>query len=135
MSTKQPAFRFAVPVLIAVLLLTPILPELALAQEATDACANATAAVSRNISGGIWIAAGFFGCIFGLVLAYAIEPNPPATALVGKSPEYVASYIDCYRSATKSKQTNSAWIGCGGCALACAIYFIGLAAAVDDSSY
>ena len=65
-----------------------------------------------STNGNLWLAAGCLAGIIGVVIAYVIEPNPPATALLGKSPEYVAAYTDGYKMAAKRIQTSKAWTGC-----------------------
>jgi hypothetical protein len=55
------------------------------------------------------------GCLLGLVgwlIAYIVEPNPPATRLLGKSADYVAVYTDAYKKAGKSAQATRALGGC-----------------------
>jgi hypothetical protein len=65
-----------------------------------------------DVNGSIWFAVGcLLGCV-GWVLAYAIQPNPPAMRLVGKSPEYVAAYTDAYKEAGKKVQAKQALVGC-----------------------
>jgi hypothetical protein len=68
-------------------------------------------AARANVNGTLWLAAGCVS-IFGIILAYLVEPSPPATALLGKSPEYVAAYTDAYKMTAKSIQTSKAWTGC-----------------------
>ena len=55
------------------------------------------------------------GCIGGVVTvtgAYFYDPAPPAGALLGKSPEYVAFYTDAYMEKAKGLQVRSAMTGC-----------------------
>jgi len=69
-------------------------------------------AARASTNGTMWFAAG---CLFGwlgLLVAYVIQPNPPATMLLGKSPEYVAAYTDSYRMTARGVQTGRAWTGC-----------------------
>ncbi len=89
-------------------------PALLMAQSsnATQACAQARQDVEMNINKTIWLLAGFFFQVAGIVGAYLIEPSPPASKLLGKSPEYVAAYTDCYKEAGKKIQTNAAIKGC-----------------------
>ena len=63
-------------------------------------------------------AAGWFivGCLLGLigvVIAYAVEPTPPPSRLMGKSPEYLTIYMQTYRSEGRSAQVRSALFGIG----------------------
>ena len=75
-----------------------------------------------DINKGLWVLGGCFGGIIGVIIAYSIEPSPPATRLLGKSPEYVAVYTDTYKEKAKKLQTNSALGGCGVSTLYVAIY-------------
>ena len=61
----------------------------------------------------MWFA---IGCIFpgvGLLAPYFYQPLPPASAFIGKSPEYVAYYTDTYKRKTQNLQFQGAAIGCG----------------------
>ncbi len=60
----------------------------------------------------IWRAFGCFGGLFAVAGSYLYEPAPPASALLGKSPEYVAFYADAYTSKAKNIQTRGAIEGC-----------------------
>ena len=68
----------------------------------------------------IWRAFGCFGGLFAVAGGYLYEPTPPASALLGKSPEYVAFYADAYTLKTKNIQTRAAIEGCvaGTCVVA-----------------
>ncbi len=81
-----------------------------LAQE--DAVTLAKMDAEQHTSKILWFAAGFFLNIFGWILAYFITPTPPASRLVGKSPEWVAVYSDAYKEKAKSIQTKYALYGC-----------------------
>ena len=65
-----------------------------------------------DVNTGLWFLGGCLGGVVGVIVAYAVEPTPPATRLLGKSPEYVAFYSDAYREKTKKLRTNSALGGC-----------------------
>ena len=63
------------------------------------------------------------------------EPNPPAAQLLGKSPEYVVAYTDCYRKKGKSIKTKNALYGClVGTGVTVVIYAIIIAAAADEET-
>jgi len=99
------------PILIIFLCIAVVgLPILSYAQ---DPARDAQLAAEENTSKILWFGAGFLGGIIGVILAYVIKPSPPASTLVGKSPDYVAAYTDAYREECKSIQTKYAWIGCG----------------------
>ena len=80
----------------------------------------------------LWIGGNFLlgvagGCVLGsvgLLGAYLYEPVPPASRLMGKSPEYVLFYADAYKARAQNLQLKSAFIGClggsvvSGCVLA-----------------
>lgn len=85
---------------------------LAQESEAAGACAQAKADAKSNVNSTMWMGAGCLGGVLGLGAAYVMEPSPPTTALLGKSPEYVAHYTDCYKEEAKSIQTSNAMKGC-----------------------
>ena len=76
-----------------------------------------------DVNIGLWFLGGCCGNVIGVIIAYANEPAPPATRLLGKSPEYVAFYTDAYRKKAKSLQANSAWTGF---AVFAAVYVLGI---------
>lgn len=78
-----------------------------------DSCAEGRRDGEAETTGILWFVAGCGLNILGVLAAYLIKPSPPAMKLVGKSPEYVAAYTDCYKDAAVSVQTKWAWIGCG----------------------
>ena len=83
-------------------------------------------------NGTLWLAAGCLFTWIGLLVAYVYQPVPPATQLLGKSPEYVASYTDAYKISAKRVQVNRAWIGC----IASSLVYIAASVvyALDDDS-
>ena len=89
-----------------------------------DSCAEGRRDGEAETSGILWFAAGCGVGLLGVLGAYLIKPNPPASKLVGKSPEFVASYSDCYRDASVSVQTKWAWIGCGTGAVLYLVYVL-----------
>jgi len=75
-----------------------------------------------------WIFAGLAGtylclCIgvAGIGLSLLAPPNPPETALMGKSSYYIAGYTEAYKS--KGKWKNATWASVG-CAMAALINII-----------
>ncbi|MYB01002.1 hypothetical protein F4X90_15205 [Candidatus Poribacteria bacterium] len=99
---------------------------------------DAVARTNQNI----WRAFGCFGGLLGgvgglAVIAggYLYEPAPPASALLGKSPEYVAFYADAYTSKAKNIQTRGAIEGCvaGTCVVA-ALYGALIILVVEEST-
>jgi len=110
---------------------TPIFSQSA---EASKACIQAQMDAERDINATLWLGVGFlFTFPLGWpLLPMMIEPSPPASRYVGKSPEYVAAYTDCYKSAAKKIQQDKALQGCVigtlvevGC---CAFYYLLIAA-------
>ena len=72
------------------------------------------------------------GCLFpgvGLLAPYFYQPAPPASALLGKSPEYVASYTDTYKRKTQNLQFTSA---IGGCITFGCLYGFGVAVILSN---
>lgn len=87
-------------------------PVIVTAQEdTTSTCQTAKNDAKENHGSGGYQAAGFFCGIFGFILATASDPKTPAARLVGKSPEYVSIYSNCYESVAKKQNVKSA---CGG---------------------
>lgn len=80
----------------------------------------------------LWIGGNFLlglagGCVLGsvgILGAYMYEPVPPASRLMGKSPEYVLFYTDAYKERVRTLRVRSAVLGClggsvvSGCVLA-----------------
>ena len=88
----------------------------------------------NNINKGLWFLGGCFGGVTGVIIAYAVEPSPPATRLLGKSPEYVAFYTDAYREQARSLKANSALGGCVVHGLVTAVLIIASAAAAASNN-
>ena len=81
-----------------------------------------------DMNGAIWFFVGCLG-ILGILIAYLVEPTPPATRLMGQSPEYVMVYTAAYKSAGKSAQAKQAIYGClVGTAVFVALYILFVAA-------
>ncbi len=117
--------RAVTTILVPLLLFLPVLPNLAQAQlsaspalqstsaeteDLASACNDGRADAERNV-GGVWFFAGCLG-IIGVLIAFLVEPTPPSMKIMGKSPQYIAMYTDCYRSAGKSAQGKKAVTGC-----------------------
>ena len=58
-----------------------------------------------------WFFIGFFGNIVGVLIASIYEPTPPASRLIGKSPEHAALYTDSYKAKGRSIQLRQSVIG------------------------
>ncbi len=113
-------------------------PMIGLAQQNTiqqQAIADAEQDVSTNVNGNLWFLGGCFGNITVIIIANVFEPTPPASRLLGKSPEYIAVYTDTYRAKATNLQTSRALAGClTGTAVACVGYSFLIIAAINESS-
>ncbi|MCE2414587.1 hypothetical protein J4G07_11320 [Candidatus Poribacteria bacterium] len=89
--------------------------------------AKAIAAAERDaadhVNKSVWLWAGCLGNIVVWAIASAYEPNPPAVALLGKSPEYVAVYTDAYRAEVRKIRTSGVKLGCAAWAAACCLVY------------
>jgi hypothetical protein len=129
---RSRGYQSAISTLLVVLLLSiPIAPVFAASAE-EDACVAGQTTAKASTSGA-WLFAGCLGGWIGLICAYMMTPNPPAMALVGKSPEYVAKYTDCYREAAKSKQTGLAWTSCLVATAAYVAVWVAIVASFDET--
>jgi len=103
-------------------------------ETAGDACARGTMDGSRADTG-MWF---FVGCALGLtgwLIAYIVEPSPPAANLVGMDSTSTMHYLDCYKRAAKQKQSGAALGGCAvGTGVTLAIYAV-IVATASSSSY
>ncbi len=89
-----------------------------------DPISASTVSAQANTNKFMWFGAG---CLFGLLgigAAYLVEPNPPATALVGKNANYVATYTQNYKKIAKGIQTKEAIWGCVTSGLIYALYYV-----------
>lgn len=67
----------------------------------------------RDANPVVYFIAGCAGSLLGLLIAQVLTPSPPQSALLGKSPEYVAAYTDVYIKKVKSIRTKYSLYGCG----------------------
>jgi hypothetical protein len=124
------------PVMLSTSVVT-VLPDIAMAQSASgtteNACLDGQTSAKDSVSG-MWFFAGclgFWGCLF----AYIYAPSPSAASLLGKSPEYVAVYTDCFKEKAKSLQLKNAVMGClVMSAVYVVIYAVAIAAAVEETN-
>ncbi len=111
-----------------------VLPAVLYAQE--EACVEARMDAQREVNTGMWFAIGFFLGVVGWLIAYVMEPSPPAAKLIGADPEYVAVYTQCYKEEAKKLQANAALKGCITYnLLLCACYACYFGLAASASSY
>jgi hypothetical protein len=105
--------KYILPGVIALgFIANPVVLNAAESEELANACKQGEFDAQRDVNGNLWLGVGFLFGILGVAAAYLIEPTPPASRLLGKSPEYIQAYTDCYKSAAKSVQTNKAITGC-----------------------
>jgi hypothetical protein len=90
----------------------------------TSAIADGVKDAKSETNTTLWFAAGCFGTILGWLLASALDANPPAVRLIGKSPEYVAYYTDAYQKEARRIKTRYALTGCMGCVIGYVVYFV-----------
>jgi hypothetical protein len=119
--------------ILAMVLAVVTVPTLMQASEMDDARMAAERDGKSDVNGMLWLGAGCCCGWLAVGAAYLMEPSPPASRLLGKSPEYVTAYTDTYVATGKSAQTSNAWTGCVVNALAntviLIIYFAVLASA------
>jgi hypothetical protein len=85
-------------------------------------------------NGVAWLAVGCLVGVLGVVIGYVVEPSPPPTRLLGKSPDYVMAYTQSYKYAGKQAQGKKALVGClVGTAAVAVVYVIVLSAAASSS--
>ena len=84
-----------------------------------------------DVNKGLWFVGGCLVGVLGVIVAYTLKPTPPATRLLGKSPEYVAFYTDAYTEKAKKLQGNNALAGCLVNGLATVVYVMAVLAAMD----
>lgn len=92
-------------------------------------CQEAKAAAEDDVNGTLWAVGGCLATIAALGAATFLKPEPPSSALMGKSDQYVAEYTDCYQEAGVSKRQKYALYGCIGGGLGyAAIWAVAIAA-------
>lgn len=127
--------RKSIAMTLVVLLVMSFLPTSLLAQDsAGDACMRGTAD-GQNADTGLWFLAGCALGITGWLIAYVVEPSPPAGSMIGKDSTYTMQYLSCYKTAAKAKQSKAALTGCAVSTAAWLIVYVVLLVAVDDEIY
>ena len=102
--------------------------------------ADATAAAERDavdqVNKPLWFFGGCLGGILVIILANIHEPYPPASSLLGKSPEYVSFYTDAFRAKSRNLQTSQAMRGCAAnCIVVAGCYGCMILNVVLEESY
>lgn len=110
--------------LIGVLIALPLSNGFAQPSEIEEAMQQARMDAQRDVNETLWLAIGCLGSIGGLAASYLYAPSPPAAALLGKSPVYVAHYTDTYKREAQSIQSRNALRGCFIAAAAYAAYWL-----------
>ena len=77
----------------------------------TDAHLTAEQDAESDAKKVTWFFIGLFGNILGVLVASIYEPAPPASRLLGKSPEDAALYTDSYKAKGRSIQLRQSVIG------------------------
>ena len=96
-----------------VTVLTFSMPFVTLAQQnalQAEAIADAEKDAAINVNTTRWFWTGCFGGVSALTQVY--EPSPPASRLIGKSPEYTAYYTDAYKAKASELQSSAVRKGC-----------------------
>lgn len=74
-------------------------------------CEKARQDAKQDTNTLLWLGVGCIFSIFGVAAGFIISPSPPASQLVGKSPQYVDTYTECYKRKARSSQGLTALIG------------------------
>ena len=89
------------------------------AEAVTAAEADAEASAQKSL----WFVIGCGLPVVGIAGAYLLESSPPASRLLGKSPEYVVFYTDAYKAKGKNIQVRTALTGCAIIGGVCVAYY------------
>lgn len=102
-------------------------PTIAFAQqnsELADAVATAEQDAKADVNQRAWGVVGFLCGAYTVAVAFTMQPPPPASRFVGKSPEYIRIYTQTYKAKVRSRQTGPAVLGCLGGTLAFYLYVL-----------
>jgi len=111
-------------ILMALMLLAlPTLAEISSSQ-VEDARIEAEAQATKDTSKVLWFVVGCVGGIIGIAVATLIEAKAPQAVLLGKSPDYVASYTDAYTRKCKSIRTTYGLYGCGASVVVYGLFYL-----------
>lgn len=106
-------------------LLQLLLPLALYANQHSNICQKAEADAVAQFNKPLWLGAGCLLGLTGILVGYLYEPTPPAVTLVGKDPEFVAVYTDCYKKYSRDKQFKTSIFGCvAGQASCCLLYTV-----------
>jgi len=133
---KKINYFIKIPISLFLVLSIIALPLLAQQSETQNAVREAELQAKTDANSTLWLFVGCLGGLLAIVIGQLIEPKPPQSALLGKSPEYVAAYTDAYVKKVKSVRMNNSLIGCGiGTAAWVGIYVLLIAAASETTYY
>ena len=117
-------------VVLGMAVLTLVVPIMA-QEAATNAVIQDQQQAEADFNKAMWLGVGCLLGWVGLLIGYLVQPSPPATALMGKSPEYVAAYTEAYKEKMKSLQTKYALVGCLG-NMALSMVYVALVASASE---
>ena len=120
--------KYICGILIAILLLNPAVIM------AQDACIAANQQAARDVDKTTWTILGCLSPVIAYLVAVSVKPAPPATALLGKSPEYVAMYTDCYSREAQGRKVSGVKTGCYINVAFIAAYVVLVIAAVESTT-
>ena len=126
--SPSPFFAF----LMVVLILNS--PFVSLAQQNSvkaEAIAAAERDAAAHVNKSLWFLGGCLGGILIYAIANVAEATPPSSALLGKSPEYVAFYTDAYRAKIRKIRTSGVKLGCAAYGACCVAYIYLVLLAVE----
>lgn len=90
------------------------MPVVTLAQQNSELAEAITAAeqdAKADINQGTWGVVGFL-CWPAVIVAFTMQPPPPASRFVGKSAEYIRIYTQTYKAKVRNRQAGPALLGC-----------------------
>jgi len=102
----------------------PVLAQVAQSEEQRNALIDGEWQADQDTNKLLWFGVGCIGSLVGLAIASLIDPAVPQAPLLGKSPEYVASYSDAYKRKVKSIRTNYGLYGCGASILTYGLFYL-----------
>ena len=101
------------------------MPFVAFAQQNSELAAAKAAAeqdAKANVNQRAWGVVGFLCMSPAVIVALTMQPPPPASRFVGKSPEYIRIYTRTYKAKVGNLQTGPALLGCLGGTLAFSMF-------------
>jgi len=130
MGYRSILFKAVCGALSLLLLMLPVLGQ------QQDAANQARADARAKVNGGTWLIIGIFLGVIGYAIALLSPPRTPASALIGKSPDYVAVYSETFEEEGKKIQMRKALTGCLiGTGIQVALSVVLIAAASSSLDY